>query len=66
MLIDPPGGWRYGFPKKYSKEDGDIGEFLVKHGYPREEVDFALRHLRCISSDESWTEEDLEILEELS
>ena len=63
MLVDPPSGWKYGFPRNYnSKTDGDLGEFLVKHGYPRGDIDFALRHCRFISSGSEWSEEDLEYL----
>jgi len=47
MMVDPPSGWRYGFPKVYLKDrDGDLGEFLAVNGYPRSEIDFALRYLR--------------------
>ena len=53
MMIDPPSGWRYGFPARYNKEEhGDMGEFLAQRGYPRDEIDFALQHMRC------WNEED--------
>ena len=53
MMIDPPSGWRYGFPVAYNAEkDGDLGEFLVKKGYPVDDVDFGLRWLRC------WEEEN--------
>lgn len=62
MIIDPPSGWKYGFPKRYTKADGDLGEFLAKNGYPRDDIDFALRHLRMISEGEDWSNEELEIL----
>ena len=65
MLVDPPSGWKYGFPRTYNpKADGDLGEFLVKHGYPRKDIDFALWHCRFISDGESWTEEELEFLKD--
>jgi len=33
--VDPSEGWKYGFPKVYDDEkDGNILEFLEKHGYP--------------------------------
>ena len=52
MMVDPPAGWRYGFPRFYDKDqDGDLGEWLVKGGYPREDVDFALRYTRFFSRD---------------
>lgn len=62
MIIDPPSGWKYGFPRRYTKEDGDLGEFLAKHGYPRDDIDFALRHMRMLSEGPDWTDEELEIL----
>jgi hypothetical protein len=47
MMVDPPQGWRYGFPKSYDKSrDGDLGMFLKNGGYPVEDIDFALRYLR--------------------
>lgn len=66
MIIDPPSGWKYGFPRRYVRADGDIGEFLVKNGYPRKDVDFALRHLRMIPEGEDWSGEELEIIEHSS
>lgn len=49
VLVDPPSGWMYGFPRSYNKDkDGDLGSFLVKHGYPSEDLDFALRFCRFI------------------
>lgn len=47
--VDPPSGWRYGFPRLYDpiKEKGvSMEDFLIHHGYPEDEVDFALKHLR--------------------
>jgi hypothetical protein len=39
-MIDPPNGWRYGFPKElpdnYQDSNFDIREWLVTEGYPRE------------------------------
>jgi len=45
MWIDPPYGWRYGFPKIYdSTKPLDI--WLMENGYPQEDVNFALNYLR--------------------
>ena len=41
-MIDPPGGWRYGFPKPLPKDvqrNNNTLEWLVKEGYPQEEID---------------------------
>ena len=47
-MIDPPGGWRYGFPLAYDeKQDGPMREFLLANGYPERDVDFALKHMRA-------------------
>lgn len=38
LMIDPPEGWRYGFPKAYDKsaveDDEELREWLLKNGYP--------------------------------
>lgn len=36
--VDPPDGWRYGFPKEYT--GGNLNKWLVENGYPQEDVDF--------------------------
>ena len=52
-FIDPPSGWKYGFPKIYDeKKDGDLKTFLKKNGYPEKDIDFALEHCRM------WYEEN--------
>lgn len=46
-FVDPPSGWRYGFPRKYSASvDGGLREFLIHHGYPEDDIDFALSYIR--------------------
>jgi len=46
-MIDPPAGWRYGFPKLYDPKPGEtLVEWLVREGYPKGEVEFAIKHLR--------------------
>jgi len=38
--IDPPSGWKYGFPKTFDTEkDGDMHTWLVANGYPQEEIE---------------------------
>ena len=52
-MIDPPTGWRYGFPRVYDDaRDGPIDQFLLDHGYPAKDVEFALQYMR------SWPVED--------
>ena len=37
IWIDPPGGWKYGFPRIYDpkKDNPDVVEWIVDQGYPR-------------------------------
>jgi len=38
--VDPPSGWKYGFPKVYNEEtDGDMTKWLLANGYPQKEID---------------------------
>jgi hypothetical protein len=45
MWVDPPSGWRYGFPKIY-KRDRPIEQWLIDNGYPEHDVDWAAKHMR--------------------
>ena len=39
LLIDPPSGWKYGFPKPYDNPDNKpIGLWLIENGYPDKEL----------------------------
>jgi hypothetical protein len=45
LFIDPPSGWKYGFPKEAPKnlremEWHDLNNWLVENGYPIEEVEY--------------------------
>jgi hypothetical protein len=47
IMVDPPHGWLYGFPKALPEEGTvDIRAWLIKNGYPKEDVDFAILHCR--------------------
>lgn len=40
LLYDPPGGWRYGFPKPYRPLPGEeLADTLLRDGYPQHEID---------------------------
>jgi hypothetical protein len=41
VWIDPPSGWRWGFPKVYDRVEhgNDVLAWLVKEGYPQAEID---------------------------
>ncbi len=42
LIIDPPAGWRYGFPKPYDNPDNKpLEEWLLDNGYPQKEIDNA-------------------------
>lgn len=44
-MVDPPSGWKYGFPKPYpNKYEGNLREWLVKNGYPQSEIDYFKEH----------------------
>jgi len=51
MIIDPPEGWRYGFPKPIPGDmviasEEVFSEWLVENGYPSERLFEALRYSR--------------------
>jgi len=53
--VDPPSGWRYGFPRLYHPDvDGPMKEWLVKNGYPKALAD---KNLSCTFT--AATQEDV-------
>lgn len=54
-MIDPPHGWRYGFPKPLTLGEGQsLQDWLIENGYPQAEIDiFGIGHLPC----RYWTRE---------
>lgn len=36
--VDPPSGWKYGFPKIWDGQ-GNLKEWLISEGYPQREID---------------------------
>lgn len=48
-MIDPPSGWKYGFPKEIPKGvSGDgIKKWLVDNGYPKSEIDSYGDYFMC-------------------
>jgi hypothetical protein len=46
-IIDPPSGWKYGFPKPIPDDITDINKWLVEQGYPQEEIDSFGEHFCC-------------------
>ena len=48
MMIDPPSGWKYGFPKVLPEEaKGHNLEWLVENGYPQSEIDSLGKYFYC-------------------
>ena len=52
--IDPPSGWKYGFPKPVPEGVEDTIEWLVSEGYPRAEIDKMGDYFLC----RYWETED--------
>lgn len=50
LMIDPPSGWHFGFPKKlpnnWKEKDFDLSKWLVEEGYPKEDLELALTYSR--------------------
>jgi len=61
-IIDPPSGWKYGFPKEIPQEIIGKGElplitWLVQEGYPQSEIDALGEYFHC----RYWFEPDEDI-----
>jgi hypothetical protein len=39
-MIDPPCGWKYGFPKECPESVVDVGAWLIANGYPKREMNY--------------------------
>jgi hypothetical protein len=53
-MIDPPSGWKYGFPKQIPEGIGNVPAWLVSEGYPQVEIDSCGAYFYC----RHWEEED--------
>jgi hypothetical protein len=38
-MIDPPEGWRYGFPKEIPEDVDNTRKWLIENGYPEKEIE---------------------------
>jgi hypothetical protein len=50
MMIDPPSGWKYGFPKVLPQKFDmweDQRDWLVSEGYPQSVIDSYGDHFYC-------------------
>ena len=39
LMVDPPSGWKYGFPKAKPDDATDTIAWLLSEGYPQSESD---------------------------
>jgi hypothetical protein len=47
--IELPSGWMYKFPKKFEpKNDETLEQFIIREGYPKNEVQFAIKYMRIL------------------
>lgn len=55
LIIDPPSGWRYGFPKPVPQEilvDNELLTiWLIEQGYPEKDVPIALKYSRYLGGE---------------
>ena len=54
FMIDPPSGWKYGFPKKWDIRK-TLEQMLLDAGYPESETQFALKYMRMWQEPEGAT-----------
>lgn len=57
--IDPPSGWKYGFPKQIPDDVTDVKDWLVKNGYPESEIKALGDYFSC----RYWFEENKAVYE---
>lgn len=46
IYIDPPSGWKYGFPKILPVGIADLKQWFIDEGYPADQVDLAIKYSR--------------------
>lgn len=47
LVVDPPSGWKYGFPKEVPLEESPCEEWFLANGYPKELINQGmLKYLR--------------------
>lgn len=49
LVIDPPSGWKYGFPKPVPKDhhkEEVLSAWLIEQGYPEKDIKLALEYSR--------------------
>lgn len=57
LMVDPPSGWRYGFPKVWNrKTHPDMTAWLIENGYPPKAASDTTLHYRFMSVPKKETE----------
>lgn len=57
-MIDPPMGWKFGFPRVLPEDVGnDILGWLVEQGYPQEVIDAHGKYFSWRVWDEEWEDD---------
>ena len=51
VMVDPPEGWRYGFPRVFDPSKKSLTDMLKEVGYPEDLMNLALTYSRY------WEEE---------
>jgi len=66
-IIDPPGGWKYGFPKPIPEERrNDTTNWLIEQGYPKELISEYGEYFFCrYWQDDSHNEQQKELIKEI-
>ena len=58
-MIDPPSGWKYGFPKPIPEDVENTFKWLVENGYPQHEIDSCGDYFCCryweVDAVDAWT-----------
>ncbi len=61
-IIDPPAGWKYGFPKPIPEDrKKDVTVWLVEQGYPKEMIDSFGEHFYCRYWEQSEEDNKLDL-----
>lgn len=63
LIIDPPSGWRFGFPRPYNNPNNlPLEDWLRQEGYPEYELEWgAAKHCRFWSTADTPEEQVAEL-----
>ena len=64
--IDPPSGWKYGFPKIIPEGIKDHTKWIIDQGYPKRLADSLGDHFYCRYWNEELNEDDAEIISNIN